>query len=435
MGYGGKKPEALARGTQALMFWRRIADLPWWAISLSLGVNILSLFIVIVCIVYLKQDVTVIVTAFLFIHVFISQPIKDWIIQRMDLGQRYSGQLGFLSFENRVSRIARVQDVLEFLGWLLRAWQLGRLRLLIFDEEDFIYYFAHKKRVRKMRLKDDITAEFRRELAAHTGARPVHALSPGLRTYMQARKVRFIAPLLFRDRLIGLLGFNNLIDKARLPLLDHAAHRIGLALENEQLERTVPRSEFLKKEFRVAERIEQHLSGAGVYHADGMSVQKLETAWDKKHFAAIFGVAPGKTIGEDKVHFVMLLRLSIASTRANALQLFSTQGYFYALARHEASVEGLAVSLGRSLRNNENQAIELEGFLVALSKNTSPVSMATFGSHLAYRAQGGWTWIPETPALGRDPMPARPILIAPQKEIILSVREYPLIVINGGIAP
>lgn len=417
------------------MIWRRIADLPWWAISLSLGVNILSLVIVIVCIIYLKQDVTVIVMGFLFIHVFIAQPIKDWIIQRMDLGQRYSGQTGFLSFENRVSRIARVQDVLEFLGWLLRAWNLGRLRLLIFDEEDFIYYFTHKKRVRKMRLKDDITVEFRRELAAQTGARPVHALSAGLRAYMQARKVKFVAPLLFRDRLIGLLGFNDLIDRARLPLLDHAAHRMGLALENEQLERTVPRSEFLKKEFRVAERIEHHLSGAGVYHAGGMTIQKLETAWEKKHFAAIFGVAQGKPDGEENTHFIMLLRLSVASTRANALQLFSTQGYFYALARNEVSVEGLAFSLGKSLRNNENQAIELEGFLVALSKNTSPVSIVAFGSHLAYRAQGGWTWIPEAPALGRDLTPVRPIYISPQKEIILSVREYPLIVINGGIGP
>jgi hypothetical protein len=418
------------------MFWQRVRSLPWWAISLSLGVNIISLMAAIFAISRFRAELPVVVVAFLFVHIFVAQPVKDFIISRMGLGTRYSAQSSFVSFDNRVSRITRLGDVLDFLGWLIRAWRIGRLRLLVFDDEDFIYYFAQGKKPRKMRLRDDITEAFRTEIAADKTSRAIGTLSAPLKSYMQSRKVKFITPVMFRDRLIGLIGFNDLVDRARLPLLDHAAHRIGLALENEQLERTVPRSEFLKKEFKLAERIERHLSGVSHYKAGTFTVQKLDTAWEKKHFAAIFGCTHGAAEGENaEVFFAMLLRLSVASTRSNALQLFSAQGYFYALSRNQTSVEGLAAAMNRSLIENENSAILLEGFLVALHSAENRLRIVTFGSHLAYRDQSGWTWIKENGLLGiRGSEPAAAFELTPGKEVILSMREYPLIMISGGRA-
>ncbi len=383
-----------------------------------------------------REELPVIVVGFLFVHIFFAQPLKDFIISRMGLGARYSAQTSFVSFDNRVSRITRLGEVLDFLGWLIRAWRIGRLRLLVFDEEDFIYYFAQGKKPRKMRLRDDISEEFRNEIAEDKSSRSVSTLSAPLRAYMQARKVKFVTPVMFRDRMIGLIGFNDLVDRQRLPLLDHAAHRIGLALENEQLERTVPRSEFLKKEFKLAERIERHLSGVSSYAAGTFSVQKLDTAWEKKHFAAIFGCAAADEAEKaDSVYFAMLLRLSVASTRSNALQLFAAQGYFYSLSRNQNSVEGLATALNRSLVENENGAIVLEGFLVALHAPENRLRVMAFGSHLAYRDQNGWTWVKESGMLGiRGFEPGGGFDLHPGKEVILSVREYPLIMISGGRA-
>jgi len=418
------------------MFWQRIRSLPWWAISLSLGVNIISLMAAILAIAKFRDELPVVVVAFLFVHIFIAQPVKDFIISRMGLGARYASQANFVSFDNRVSRITRLGDVLDFLSWLIRAWRIGRLRLLVFDNEDFIYYFALGKKPRKMRLRDELTEAFRDEIASDKTSRAISTLSTPLKNYMQSRKVKFITPVMFRDRLIGLIGFNDLVDRARLPLIDHAAHRIGLALENEQLERTVPRSEFLKKEFKLAERIERHLSGVSQYQAGPFSIQKLDTAWDKKHFAAIFGCTRGtEQDGESSVYFAMLLRLNVASTRSNALQLFSAQGYFYSLSRNQTSVEGLASALNRSLVENENGAIILEGFLVGFHGHENRLRLITFGSHLAYRDQSGWTWIKENGLLGiRGVEPAGAFDLYPGKEVILSMREYPLLMISGGRA-
>ena len=367
--------------------WAKIKELPWWAISLSLGINIISLFAAILAISLYRDEIPLIVVSFLFMHIFIAQPLKDWLIARMGIGARYSSQTTFMNFENRVSRIMHLQDILEFLSWMIRAWKLSRLRLLVFDTEDFIYYLTNNKRARKMRLKDELSDEFRAELSREPGGRSINTLSPALRAYMQSRKVKFVVPLLFRERLIGVIGFNEVVEKNRQPLLDHAAHRIGLAIENEQLERTVPRSEFLKKEFRLAERIERHLSGASQYNTGFFSIQKLDTAWEKKHFAAIFGYMPGTK--ESGIGFAMLLRLSVASTRSNALQLFSTQGYFYALCRSESSLSGLAGAMNQSLRRNENRSVALEGFLMQLDGPRRTVGVLAFGSHLAYRDQNG----------------------------------------------
>ncbi|MBN8222649.1 MAG: hypothetical protein J0L53_17160, partial [Spirochaetes bacterium] len=151
------------------MFWQRLRDLPWWAISLSLGVNIVSLGAAIICISVFRERIPLIVVGFLFAHIFISQPLKDWIIARMGLNARYSGQLTFLSFENRTQRIMHVRDVLDFLSWLIRAWKLTRVRIVIFDEQDFVYFLAQGKRARKMKLKDEISDEFRSELSLYPG--------------------------------------------------------------------------------------------------------------------------------------------------------------------------------------------------------------------------------------------------------------------------
>ncbi|GAB4438617.1 MAG: hypothetical protein OHK0011_21350 [Turneriella sp.] len=417
-----------------MLLWQYMRSWPWWAISLSLGVNIILLLVAVTAITVFRDRVPVVVVSFLLFHIFIAQPLKDWLISRMGIHARYSVQTGFITFDNRVSRIMRLKDVLEFLGWLIRIWKLSRVRLLVFDDEDQVFFINRNKRVRRMRLKDDLSEEFRQELSLLNGAKPVTALSPALKTYMQSRRVRFVAPVLFRERLIGLIGLSEIIDRARLPLLDHAVHRIGLALENEQLERTVPRSEFLSKEFRLAEKIERHLSGASRYAAGRFTVQKLDTAWEKKHFSAIFGCAPSDD-PDQETHFLMLLRLNVRSTRSNALQLFSTQGYFYSLVRGQRDVAGLAAELNRNLRVNENRSIVLEGFLMSLHSKENLIRLQAFGRHLAYRDDHGWNWIPETPPLGgEDFTQGQLIELRPRKDVIVSMREYPLLLISGGLA-
>jgi hypothetical protein len=162
-------------------------------------------------------------------------------------------------------------------------------------------------------------------------------------------------------------------------------------------------------------------------------VQKLETAWEKKHFSAIFGCAKSDDPAEE-IHFVMLLRLSVASTRSNALQLFSTQGYFYSLIRGQKDAAGLAAELHRNLRLNENRSIVLEGFLISLHPAQNLMRIQAFGRHLAYRDESGWNWIPETAPLGAENFEQGNLIeLRSRKEVILSMREYPLLLISGGM--
>jgi hypothetical protein len=37
-----------------------------------------------------RDELPVVVVAFLFVHIFVAQPLKDFIISRMGLGTRYS---------------------------------------------------------------------------------------------------------------------------------------------------------------------------------------------------------------------------------------------------------------------------------------------------------------------------------------------------------
>ncbi len=140
-----------------MLLWQYIRSWPWWAISLSLGINILLLFAAVMAITIFRDRLPIVVVSFLFFYIFMAQPLKDWLISRMGMDSKYSVQSGFITFDNRVSRIMRLKDVLEFLGWLIRAWKLSRLRLLVFDEEDLVFFVNRQKRVRRMRLKDDLT--------------------------------------------------------------------------------------------------------------------------------------------------------------------------------------------------------------------------------------------------------------------------------------
>lgn len=414
--------------------WREVLkNLPWKALVFAFGIDVALLGSAAFGFKGFNGDNHFSTTIFLVLFILLAHPLTDWFIARRGMAIRGKDQPSFQTFENRVARITHLNDTLEFLSWLIRAWRLTRVRLLVFDEEDFVYFLSRKKRARKMRLKDDIPESFRSEMAATAEGRSTASLSPTLKAYMQSRKVRFMIPLLFRERLIGLIGFSEAIEKSRLPLLDHAALRMSLAIENAQLERTVPRSEFLKKEFHVAERIERHLSGSSAYRFGTFAVQKLDTAWDKKHFAAIFGCTSTVYAGSSIV-FGMLLRLSVASTRSNALQLFATQGYFYALARGGRSLKELATVLHNTLRLNEGKTLQIEGFLFAFSIAHGEIEIAAFGNHLAYRDESGWTWFKSSAAIGADAFDTtRTVTLRGQKEIILSMREYPLLLISGGI--
>jgi hypothetical protein len=131
----------------------------------------------------------------------------------------------------------------------------------------------------------------------------------------------------------------------------------------------------------------------------------------------------------------MLLRLSVASTRSNALQLFSTQGYFYSLVRGLCDVAELAAELNRNLRVNENRAIVLEGFLISLHPEQDLMRLQAFGRHLAYRDDAGWNWIAETLPLGAEEfVQGQLIELKPKKDVIISMREYPLLLISRGMA-
>lgn len=415
------------------MWFKQLKELPWWAIGLSLFINTLMLVTAVLAVLLFKEEIPIIVFTFLFFYIFIAQPLKDWMIARMGMETRYTTQTGFAAFNNRLTKLTRLSDVLSFLSWLVKTWRLSRVRLLVFDDESFVYFIKPNGRVRKMRLKDKLPGEFRVELTKGAGVRPVSSLSTPLRAYMHSRKVKLVAPILFRERLVALLGFGTSLERTRLPMVDHAAHRIGLALENERLERTVPRSEFLNQEFKLAEKIERHLSGPMTRKIEGYTIQKLETAWEKKHFSAIFGLSRA-TITQDNLYFLMLLRMSVAATRSNALQLFATQGYFFSLAKGETQLSTLAQSLHTTLRENENKAIVLDGFLLALNTTKASLEMLAFGSHLAYRTYEGWVWTDASAPLGSDEFDSTKIIqLEHPRELILSMREYPLLLINGEL--
>lgn len=408
------------------MFFRRLRQLPWWAISLSLGVNVIALASAIFLIDFFRDSTPLIVVGFLFIHIFISQPLKDWLIARLSIWSDLQPFSRSTNFENRVQKIIRLEDVLDFLRWLIRSWKLTRIRVVLFDEKNIVYFVTAGKAPRKMAVREKIPEALYVEMMKNKSGAYVNILEQSVKNYLQARMVRYIVPLLFRDKLIGVIGFSENFDKSRENSILKATQRISLAIENQKLERTVPRSEFLKQEFRLAERIEKHLNGVSHFQVEGYSIQKLDTAWEKKNFAAIFGCASGK-----ELHFVMLLRLQHASTRSNALQLFTTQGYFHSLAGGMRSVSELAEALNVCIVQNEKQKFSLEGFLVSLSVETRRVEILVFGTHLAYRASS-WEWVPECPPLGIQGFSVknRIVLDAP-KELILSMRDYPLVLIGS----
>ncbi|MCX7633039.1 MAG: hypothetical protein N2Z22_06890 [Turneriella sp.] len=380
-----------------------------------------------------RARVPFVVVGFLFIYIFILQPIKDWFILRLPPRVQELPHAGFWALDNRLSRVVRLADVLDFLGWLVRTWQIPHLRLVVFGEQDWVYFFGRGKKPRRLALRDEIPEAWRRELAAEGGLRPSSSFSTKLREYLKSRKVGYIAPVLFRERLVGLLGLAASLAKSQQAYLGHVLHRIGLALENELLEKTVPRSEFLRQEFRLAERVERQLAGSSRYNLGRVVLQKLDSAWEKKHFSAIFGCSRARA-ADDELYFAMLLRLSVASTRSNALELFATQGFFYALSKTQRQLAELVAALHSSIRNQEGQNATLEGFLLAVQPQQQRLKMAAFGRHLAYRDVSGWTWIPESPPMGSEDFSGGLVVeLTIRKEIVLSMREYPLLLLTDSL--
>jgi len=407
------------------MFWNHFKDLAWWAIALSMGINLILVTGVVILTGFFPESTGRIVLGFLFIYIFIAQTLKDIVITRIASYYGQNNAFHWPSIEKRADRLNGILGVINFLLWLIRFWKISNARLVVFETEPYVYFLKKQGKTRKVKLNDPQIGQQQDVLNSIHKTTPVHNLPDFLKVELQKKRVKSIIPIHFRQSLIAMIGFSHSLSKIQMQICDQLASKLGLAIENDILEKTMPRSELLTKEFRIAEKVDHHLSGETSYRSKHFLIQHLESAWKKKHFSAICAFSES----DSKFSTLLLCRLHQGSIRQNALQLFSTQGYFYAL---RGELDEIANSLNTALVSYENSKILLEGFLVHINdENPEKIKFIHFGSHLAYRDLGGWHWLEDSPPLGDSLTPSRnAIQISTQREIILSIREYPLLVIN-----
>lgn len=402
----------------------------FWGVIVSLFFNVSVLLIYFSVIDIFSPRALSLTGFFLLVFLLVLQPIRDELLSFVAEKIIFAQKLKTSQLEEKAAALNSLEDAFRFLQELVALWEISGIRLVIYLGEGQIYFFRKRgKKVRSIEFRKKENEEFLIYLQNYPQAQNVRFLPQVIRTYLLKRKIRAIAPIYFREEILGFLGFMGFLSEENLEVAEIVAQRIGILLKNENLKTFKGRSATLKREFYLAERIENYLLSRKIpNHLSYELIRPIEE-WNKKYFAALFEfVSCELKTDREPLYFVLLVKLSTSSLRMHALQLFAVQGYFISLGSSSPSIELLAEQLQLSLSFLENSKIELEGFLISLDEKE--LSLLYFGSNLSYKCDGVFHVLPESPNLGTKDFQINHLNLSFAKELELSLRGYPLLILK-----
>ncbi|MCB1145553.1 MAG: hypothetical protein KDK41_12770 [Leptospiraceae bacterium] len=374
---------------------------------------------------YVKGNTVIFTIIILLVYLLVIQPIKDMLFAAFS-GSETDNTGGDLSkVEKRAATIARKEEIPDFLFWLCKTWKMPWMRMTLYVNEPIVYLVFAKGGVRIAKLKVEEDKEFIAFLKAFPWTHKTVEMPPLLRNYLTEKRVAAVTPIIFRESVIGAIGSSRELNSGEIDSAEFVARRVAVLIENDQMKGSVTRNELLKKEFLLADRVEEFLMRDKPVIAGGYSVSRLSSAWEKKYFSALFEISVAAD--ESRPSFVLLCRLANASIRANALQLFGVQGYFTAIARQASSVQELAQNLNLALLKHENGKVQLDGFLIEINSDTG-IQVLGFGSNLGIKSDFKWTWIKNKDSLGnQDWETGLAEKIGNPETMVFTIRDFPLV--------
>ena len=418
------------------------------SVLLSLAYN-LAWFIALL---YTLQSIifqTIAVTLFLIIYLFLAQPLKDFLFSIFYRAFYDHDVKNNIKIEKRIQAINSIEDIYDFLSYLVKQWNLPRLRLVLYEPEErtlFISKSGHGKWIKFRRKEKTELIDY---LRVNQIAQNTEAIPSEIKKYLYNHEVKSLSPVIYREILLGFIGFTDQLDDKQLELCQYVAKRIALLMGNELLKINLPKSVLLQKEFNLARRVESFLTRTEPQEKCGYNIQLLSKPWQEKYFPAMFDTnitnypagffdsllklnfmknLNSKPKGE-KPLVLILVRVAQSAYRASALQLFSVQGYFISLTQEARGLLDLLKIFQRTLIEQEDASILLDGFLLYCEPDGT-WEIAGFGTDLQIKVDEESIELPVTKPLGNDQFsPGRILKFKTPIDITLQIKGFPLVYI------
>lgn len=421
----------------------RFRNLLFAGIALSLSYNLLFIGLYYLMLEYTQIHIFVLSLFFLVGYIFLAMPLKDMIYSSLLSRYIYAGRYQPARLERRIHALNSLKEVDQFLSELVKLWGLPKLRYVLYQPKPKMQFITASGKRKWVNFRKPEDPDFLQFLKDNPYPRNTHDFPGSLKQYLYNREVRSVVPILYRETIVGFLGFPISLNHIYQKTAEHLTRKIALITENENLRDLLPRHRVLTHEFNVADRIESFLERDEEIEAQSYILYKLNRNWQRKNFPALFevnldqfpdGFWQGSVISDhNKNLYAILCRLSLDSSKARSLQLFVIQGYFLALSRISNSLEDLATRLQYTLETHENYKIKLDGFLASVTP-TGQWQLMTFGAGLSYQLNAQMHTVEETTPLGsRDYKNSKLIDIGAPGSLVLRIKNISLLWIGKKI--
>ncbi|RME93242.1 MAG: hypothetical protein D6767_01405 [Candidatus Hydrogenedentota bacterium] len=408
----------------------------FWSIILSFVYNIFWLFLAWIVLQKIESSVTLLTLAFLGVYIFIAIPLRDIVFKLWFTRRHYAARWQVLSVEKNISKINKMKDVPKFLQKLVKAWKLPGLKFIQYIPEQKMMLMNESGRFKWIAFRKPEMDEFFMSMKVYPWARNSEEYPGNIREYLEDKDVFCVVPIVYRDVILGFLGFPVKLDSFAMTAAEAVARKIGLIMENDILRTRIPRSRLIRQEFSTAKRIENYLSTDLEFRTSQYHIHTIRSGWAQKFFPALFeSSARGKVFSEkdqdqdSQREIFILARLPHSSHRSAALQLFAAQGYFLAFSRSEVSFREFARLMQKCLVQSEGGSFQIEGFLVEVKKTSWKI--LPFGESLTVWADDKEIKLRKNPYLGHpDFRTTKFTEILNPRQLIFALRSIPLVRCN-----
>jgi len=316
------------------------------------------------------------------------------------------------------------------------------MRLVLYVPVERILFLLKSGRRKWIKFRKSEDKNLIQYLKLHPSGTNAVNMPAKIRNYLYNRKVKSVVPIIFRDSLLGFIGFATTLKPTQFELAEYFATRISLVLENDLLKEQIPRSLLIEKEFTLARRVEDFLTREDeiIYH--GYSIKKIDSNWNKKYFPAIYSASLIQsaesffeglfTLLQDKKEkekplSLILFRLQKTGHRSKFIQLFIIKGYFLALSKNARSLNELTQLIQKTILEQENGRILLEGFILFFSPAKN-IEINYFGRGLKVQVNNEWLNLEERESLGARNWKSRKVLKYKKPfKVILNIRGHSLL--------
>ncbi|MDH5718053.1 MAG: hypothetical protein OEZ22_10490 [Spirochaetia bacterium] len=384
------------------------------------------------------SNIVFLVLLFLAAYLLIGQPLKDWLFLTIIDKYIYNSLWKITKIEKTIPKLNTLSDIYEFLPELVKDWRLIGIRFVFYHPTQKILLIPRKGKGKWINFKKQDSLEFLNYIKNNPWGQNTKDLPEDIKIDLYKKKLRCVVPVMYRDFLLGYMGFLNTLEKVPLKIAGQITKRMAIVLQNEVFKKRILPKIFLTKEINLAREIESYLSEFDEFNIDKYTISKLETSWQEKGFPAIFetnilNLTDNTTLSNTKSSVIFLLcKLSDDLRRAKAIQLFSAQGYFIGISNHEHNLNHIARKLQKILASQEKGGIKLEGFLVKAAEKEK-LNIIPFGKSLSLKIDEKKERLPNSASLGslETRVKHKSVKLTFTESLTFYIREHPLVKISA----